>query len=136
VAFRLRGAACAVETAVVERAVVLARPLAVPVSGGAERLVAFVLERPLRVADLAAAAAGAPRSPADLDGTPALVVATAAGPVAIAVDGPVDLAEDRVVARPEGDAGMDAIRIAGRLGGGALLVDASWLAAWAARVEG
>jgi hypothetical protein len=134
VSFRLRRMPCAVETAVVERAVVLGRPLAVPSADGAERHVAFVLERPLRVLDLAAAVTGAPRTGAQLEGAPALVVRTAAGLVAVAVEGPLDLAEDRVAAHTEGAAELDAIRMAGRLCGGALLLDATWLATWAGKV--
>ncbi len=134
VSFRLRGTPCAVETAVVERAVVLGRPLAVPSPDGSEQHVAFVLERPLRVVDLSAAATGVSRSAAQLEGAPALVVRTAAGHVAVAVEGPLDLAEDRVAAHADGAAELDAIRMAGRLCGGALLLDASWLATWAGRV--
>jgi hypothetical protein len=131
VAFRLGAVPCAVETSLVERAVVgLSRPLGVPLGGGGERAVVFVEELPLPVADLAGHAAGAPRAAARLEGAPALVITTAGGPVAVAVDGPLDLAEDRLVARQPASDG-DGVRIAGRLAGGASLVDAGWLAAWA-----
>jgi hypothetical protein len=131
VAFRLGEVSCAVETAVVVRAVVgLSRPLGVPLGRGGERAVVFVEELPLPVADLAGHASGRARSAARLEGSPALVVATEGGPVAVAVDGPLDLAEDRIAARPAAS-GDEAVRLAGRLAGGASLVDAAWLAAWA-----
>jgi hypothetical protein len=134
VAFRLRGAPCAVETGPIERAVVLSAPIAVPLADGSERAVAFVDERPLPVVDLAGAAAGAPRRAADLAGVPALVVATPGGPVAVAVEGPLELAEDRLAgaAAPE-EARSDGLRLAGRLAGGAALVDAAWLRAFAGK---
>jgi hypothetical protein len=139
VTFRLRGTACAVVTEPVERALVLAAPMAVPLADGSERAVAFVDERPVPVMDLAGAAAAAPRRAAGLAGAPALVVSTDGGPVAVAVEGPLELAEDRLAAATPaatpmgGAAGADEIRLAGRLAGGALLLDAAWLRAWAGR---
>jgi len=131
VVFRLGSIECALETAVVERAIVgLARPLGVPLGSGGERAVVFVEEVPLPVADLSGHASGAQRPASRLEGAPALVVTTPAGPVAVAVDGPLDLAEDRLAGRQPALDG-EAIRIAGRLGGGAALVDSAWLAAWA-----
>jgi hypothetical protein len=132
VAFRLRGRPCAVDGGVVARAVVLTAPMAIPMADGTERPVAFVEERPVPVADLSAAAGGRTRSAASLAGTPALVVDTDEGPVAVAVEGPLELGEDRLAAgaAPGGD---EVPRLAGRLAGGADLVDASWLAAWAAK---
>ncbi|HET8539200.1 MAG TPA: hypothetical protein VFL83_04950 [Anaeromyxobacter sp.] len=132
VAFRLRGRPCAVDGAVVARAVVLAAPLAIPLVDGSERPVAFVDELPVPVADLAGAAAGRPRAAAALSGAPALLVETAEGPVAVAVEAPLELAEDRLAATaaPGGD---EVPRIAGRLAGGADLVDGAWLAGWAAK---
>ncbi len=134
VSFQLGGKPCAVDASIVERAVVLARPIAVPLAEGSERLVAFVLEKPLPVADLAAAASGAQRSAADLDGAPAIVVSTPAGPVAVVVEGPLDLAEDVVAGTAEGHVEGEPVRISGRLAGGGVLVDAGWLASWAGRV--
>jgi hypothetical protein len=134
VSFRLRRMPCAVEAAAVERAIVLGRPLAVPSADGSERHVAFVLERPLRVIDLAAAVTGTARSGAELEGAPALVVRTASALVAVAVEGPLDLAEDRVAAHTDRAGELDAVRTVGRLCGGALLLDASWLATWAGKV--
>lgn len=133
VAFRLGGRACAVDGAVVARAVVLASPMAIPLADGSERPVAFVEERPLPVADLAGAAAGGTRGAAALSGAPALVVETADGAVAVAVEGPLELAEDRLAAAVAPGTGGEVPRVAGRLAGGAALVDAVWLSAWAAR---
>lgn len=133
VAFRLAGRPCAVDAAGVGRAVSLASPIAIPIAAGGERPVAFVEERPVPVADLAGAAAGRARPAAALAGAPALVVETPDGPVAVAVEGPLELAEDRVVAAAAPGAPEDVPRVAGRLAGGAALVDGPWLAAWAAQ---
>jgi chemotaxis signal transduction protein len=133
VAFRLGGRPCAVDSAVVARAVVLASPMAIPVADGSERPVAFVEERPLPVADLAGAAAGGTRAAAALSGAPALVLETADGMVAVAVEGPLELAEDRLAAAAAPGATGEVPRVAGRLAGGAALVDAPWLSAWAAK---
>jgi len=133
VAFRLRGQRCAVDSAVVARAVVLAAPHAIPNADGSERPVAFVEERPVPVADLAGVVAGGTRAAAALAGAPALLVETADGPVAVAVEGPLELAEDRIGAAAAPGA-EEVPRLAGRLAGGADLVDAPWLAAWAAKV--
>lgn len=136
VTFRLRGAPCAVETGPIERAVVLPAPIAVPLADGGERAVAFVDERPVPVLDLAGESAGAPRRAADLAGAPALVVTTDGGPVAVAVEGPLELGEDRLAGASPGEARGDGIRLAGRLAGGAALVDAAWLRAFAGRAAG
>jgi chemotaxis signal transduction protein len=134
VTFRLGGMACAVETGPIERAVVLSAPIPVPLADGSERPVAFVDERPLPVVDLAGTSAGAPRRAAELAGVPALVVATAAGSVAVAVEGPLELAEDRLAAAVASGAPRDdGLRLAGRLAGGAALVDPAWLVAFAER---
>ncbi len=133
VSFRLRGGACAVDSAAVARAVVLASPIAIPVADGTERPVAFVEERPVPVADLAGAASGRTRPAAALSGAPALLVDTADGPVAVAVEGPLQLAEDRVAATAAAGSADEVPRVAGRLAGGAELLDAAWLAAWAAK---
>lgn len=131
VAFTLGGRPCAVEADRVERVVSrLATPVPVPLAAGGERTVAFVEERAVPVVDLAGHARGAPRGGGALSGRPALVVATEAGPVAVVVDGPLDLLEDRLAAVA---AGQDdaAVRVAGRLASGAELLDGGWLAAWA-----
>jgi hypothetical protein len=134
VSFRLRGRACALESAVVDRAVVIAAPFAVPLADGSERAVAFVEERPLPIVDLAGTAAGSSRRAPELVGAPALVVATTGGPVAVAVEGPIELAEDAIAeGAVPGAAGGEDLRIAGRLAGGAALVDAAWLVAWAGK---
>lgn len=132
VAFRLGGHPCAVRAEVVSRAVVaLARPVLVPLAGGGERAVAFVDERPLSVVDLAGFAAGGARGADALAGVPALVVDGGAAPVAVAVEGPLELVEDRVAARAPEPAG-GGVRIAAVLASGAALVDGRWLAALAA----
>lgn len=132
VSFRLRGGACAVDSGAVARAVVLAAPLAIPVADGGERPVAFVDERPVPVADLAGAASGRPRPAPALAGAPALLLDTPDGPVAVAVDGPLELAEDRLAASAAAP-GDEVPRVAGRLAGGGDLLDAAWLCAWAAK---
>jgi hypothetical protein len=131
VSFTLRGAACAVDAGVLERAVArLARPLPVPRETGSDRLVAFVDERPVPVVDLAAFVAGQPRELAVLEGQPALLVSTSAGPVAVAVEGPLELVEDHVAfAAAGGD--PSPIRAAGRLSSGILALDPAWLQEWA-----
>lgn len=134
VSFRLGGTACSVDMSVVERALVLGAPLAVPVTGDSERLVAFVLERPLPLRDLAGATPRGSRPAAELDGVPALVVSTSSGPVVVAVEGPLELSEERLVANAESQEEGTSIRISGRLANGAALVDAQWLASWAAKV--
>jgi hypothetical protein len=131
VAFQLFGLPCAVEAGVVERAVArLSRPLPVPLQDGGERLVTFVEERPVPVVDLVGFAAGEPREAAALESNPALLVSTAGGPVAVAVEGPLELLEDHLAFAAEGlDGG--AIRAAGRLSGGTLALDPAWLQEWA-----
>jgi hypothetical protein len=133
VAFRLAGRPCAVDSAVVARAVVLASPMAVPVTDGSERPVAFVDERPMPVADLAGAAAGRTRAAPALSGAPALVLETADGTIAVAVEGPLELAEDRLAASAAAGAAGEVPRVTGRLSGGAALLDGAWLSAWAAK---
>jgi len=135
VSFRLRGRPCAVDASIVERALVIAAPFPVPLSDGSERSVAFVEERPIPVADLAGAATGTERRAVELAGAPALVVGTVAGSVAIAVEGPLELAEDRLAASADGAVASERdVKVAGRLAGGAALVDGAWLLAWAGKV--
>lgn len=136
VLFRVLGLPCSVDAAPVVRAVSrLAGATPVPTSTGRDRTVAFVEEQPVPVADLVGAASGVERSAAELSGGPALVVTTASGPVAVAVEGPLDLREERLAAVPiEPLAGGAAgLRLAGRLGDGTSVVDAAWLLAWAER---
>lgn len=133
VSFRLRGRPCAVDAGPVVRAVALGAPIAVPLADGSERAVAFVDERPVPVADLSGAASGGARAAAALSGAPALLLDTADGPVAVAVEGPLELAEDSLAATAAPGAEDAVPRLAGRLAGGADLVDPGWLAAWAAK---
>lgn len=132
VAFRLRGKACAVDALAVDRAVTLGAPIPVSLADGSERAVAFVDERPIAVVDLAGLAAGASRCAAELAASPALVVQTPCGPVAVVVEGPLELAEDRLAGSAAPDEG-GAPKLAGRLAGGASLLDAGWLAGWAGK---
>lgn len=135
VTFRLAGAACAVVTAVVERAVPrLAAVLPVPLAAGGERAVAFVEDRPLPVLDLAGLAAGAPRAAAALTGQPALVLPAGGDAAVVVVEGPLELAEEALAASSVEDAGDGGrVRLAGSLAGGAHLLDAGWLLEWAGR---
>lgn len=137
VLFRVLGLPCAVPAAPVERA--LSRLLGatpVPTAEGRDRIVAFVEEQPLPVADLAGAASGAERPAAELSGAPALVLTTPEGPVAVAVEGPLDLREERLAgaAQVADERAAAGLRLAGRLADGTSVLDAAWLLAWAARV--
>lgn len=137
VLFRILGLPCAVAAAPVERAVSrLLGATPVPTAEGTDRTVAFVEEQPLPVADLAGAASGAERSAAELAGAPALVLATPEGPVAVAVEGPLDLREDRLAGAARGgeERATAGLRLAGRLADGTSVLDPDWLLAWAGRV--
>jgi hypothetical protein len=134
--FRVTNLPCAVEMSAVMRAVSrLGRVVSVPVAGGADRAVAFVEERPFAVVDLITTGGAPSRSVEELRHAPALVLAAAAGPVAVAVEGPLELAEEPVVdLSPAAEKGeSDLPRLRGRLASGASLYDAKWLIAWAAR---
>jgi hypothetical protein len=63
-------------------------------------------------------------------------VVTATGEVAVVVDGPLDLAEDRLLAATADGAAAGPVRLAGRLAGGAALLDPDWLPAWAGEAVG
>ncbi|HET6440538.1 MAG TPA: hypothetical protein VFG59_20930 [Anaeromyxobacter sp.] len=133
VSFRLRGEPCAVVARVVERAVArLSRALAVPLAEGGTRLVTFVEERPVPVVDLAGLAAGAAREAETLEGEPALVVATGLGPVAVVVEGPLELLEDHLAHLAQGGDAAP-IRTLGLLSGGATVIDPTWLGEWAGK---
>ena len=136
VAFRLRGRPCAVEAQAVERAVSrLGRVVAVPLADSGERLVAYVDELPLPVADLAECGGGA-RIPDVLALSPAIVLSVSEGRVAVVVEGPLDLREEALAERSTSHSAsedVDAPRVVARLAGGASLLDAEWLVAWAAR---
>lgn len=136
VLFRIQGLPCAVDAGPVARAVSrLLGATPVPTADGRDRTVAFVEEQPLPVADLAGAASGAERPAAELSGAPALVFTTADGPVAVSVEGPLDLREERlagVVAQGQ-ESRVAGLRLAGTLADGTSVLDAGWLLAWAAR---
>lgn len=133
VTFMLGGQACAMEASAVERAVARLGPTAsVPQAGGGARLVAWVDEQPVAVTDLATLAGLPPRAAGALAQAPALLLATPIGAAAVAVEGPLELAESRLdlVAGQALD-GLPGLRLAGRLEGGAALLAASWLVACA-----
>jgi hypothetical protein len=134
VGFRLGGMACAVEAAAVERAVArLERVVPLP-TGAGERAAVFVDEEPVALADLTAVVGGTARPAGALAGSPGLVVRTPAGLLAVAVDGPLDLLEDRVAARAEpGPAGGARPEVTAHLASGASLLSSAWLVAWAER---
>ncbi len=130
VAFGLGGERCAVEASAVARAVRrLGAVVPVPLAGGGERLVAFVDERPVPVIDLSRG-----RSPEDLPGAPALLVSLETGPVAVAVEGPLELSEAPIAlaAQPVPD-DPERPRLVGRLADGTSVVDADWMRRFAAR---
>lgn len=137
VAFRLGDRPCAVDAAVVERAIArLASVLPIPAADGTERAVTWVDECPIPVVDLAGAAGGAERAAALLPGLPAVVLSTSDGPVAVAVDGPIELLEDRLSATAapgQDDAGSLRPRLCGSLADGTSVLDASWMVGWAGR---
>jgi len=136
VLFRIRGLPCALDAAPLARAVArLDGATPVPMADGRERTVAWVDEQPIPVADLAGAASGGERPAALLAGGPALVLTTPGGPVAVAVEGPLDLREERLsgaVATGQ-ESAIPGLRLAGRLGDGTSVLDAAWLLAWAGK---
>jgi hypothetical protein len=131
VTFRLGGARCAIEASTVDRAVLrLGAVFVVPLASGGERAATFVDERPLPVIDLLRPARGLE----GLRGAPALVVALEAGPVALAVEGPLDLSDAAVEAAAEpSPLDGDDPPLVGRLSDGAALLDPRWLRRFAAR---
>jgi hypothetical protein len=134
--FRLRGLPCAVDAGKVTRAVArLVGATTVPMANGSERTVAFVEEQPVPVADLAGSARGAERAARELAGSPALMLAGAEGAVAVAVEGPLDLREERITGAvgEEQESAIPGLRLAGRLADGTTVLDASWLLAWAGK---
>jgi chemotaxis signal transduction protein len=142
VAFHLGANPCAVDAGAVERA--LPRiPSVLPVPGldGSERAITWVDERPVPVVDLAGAAAGAERAAPLLSGLPAVVLGTAHGPVAVAVDGPLELREERQAGAAPAAGGEEAggeegglrPRLRGRLADGTSVLDPAWMVAWAGR---
>jgi chemotaxis signal transduction protein len=142
VAFHLGANPCAVDAGAVERA--LPRiPSVLPVPGldGSERAITWVDERPVPVVDLAGAAAGAERAAPLLSGLPAVILGTAHGPVAVAVDGPLELREERQAGAAPAAGGEEAggeegglrPRLRGRLADGTSVLDPAWMVAWAGR---
>jgi len=132
VTFRLGGDRCAVEAGVVQRAVLrLGGVVPVPLAAGGERLVAFVEERPVPVVDLSRPG---PRTPEDLSAAPALLLSLESGPVAVAVEGPLDLSEAPIAQAAESAREDPEVpRLVGRLADGVSLIDAEWMRRFAAR---
>ncbi len=136
VLFHLLGLPCALDATAVERAVArLTGATSIPTTAGADRAVAFVEEQPVPVVDLAGAAEGAARRAEELAGGPALVLSTPAGPVALAVEAPLDLREERLsgAVAEELESGVAGLRLAGRLADGTSVLDAGWLVEWAGK---
>jgi chemotaxis signal transduction protein len=131
VTFQLGGHACAVEAQAIERAVARLGPtVAVPLAAGGQRLVAWVEEQPVPLTDLFTLVGLSARPGLALAHAPALLVSTRAGAVALAVEGPLLLAEDRLAqAVGAALAGHEGLRLVGRLAGGASLIDVGWLLA-------
>lgn len=131
VTFTLGGRSLAVEATAVARAVArLGATAEVPQAGGRARPVAWVDEQPVAVTDLAALAGLPARPPEALAAAPALLVPAPDGLAAVAVEGPLELAEAALLqaADPALD-GLPGLAIQGRLAGGALLLPAAWLRA-------
>jgi len=132
VTFGLGGGRCAVEAAAVQRAVLRLGGVA-PISraGGGERLVAFVDERPVPVVDLLRPGS---RTPEDLSDAPALLLTLESGPVAVAVQGPLDLSEEPIAQAAQSvREDPEVPQLAGRLADGTSLIDAGWMRRFAAR---
>lgn len=134
VRFRLGRLDCALDAGAVDRALArLPSAVAVATSFGGERALVFVDERPVLVADLSGTVAGTPRAAAQLAGSAVLLVTTPNGPVAVAVDGPLELSEERLTATVPQAAGAsgDGPRLSGRLADGTSVISAEWLVGWA-----
>ncbi len=131
VTFRLGAARCAIEASAVHRVVLrLAAVFAIPVATGGERAAAFIDERPLPVVDLLRPG----RVIEVLRDAPALIITAEYGPIAVAVEGPLDLTEAamrQTAERPPRDG--DDPPLLGRLADGTALLDASWIRRFAAR---
>lgn len=137
VAFRLGSLPCAVETRIVQRVVArLGGAILVPRADGGERLVSFVEERPVAVADLVSLGCDGPRAPAGIADSPALLVDAGGALVAVAVDGPLELVEERVAHLSPVDPETDTARprMAGALANGTSVFDPDWLTGWAVRM--
>jgi hypothetical protein len=121
-----------VEASVVRRAVLrLGGVVPVSLAGGGERLVGYVDERPVPVVDLLRPGS---RTSEELSQAPALLLALESGPVAVAVEGPLDLSEAPIAqAARSAREDPEAPRVAGRLADGTSLIDAEWMRRFAAR---
>jgi chemotaxis protein histidine kinase CheA len=134
VRFQLGGQPWAVESRELQHALAQIGPvIRVPGDGGRGRLVAFFHERPLPVFDLDELVEQG-RSPERLARAPALVLRDEEGPIACAVEGPLDLAELAVTHTAAAFALRAlALPLAGRLSDGAMLFDVEGLRQRASR---
>lgn len=132
VTFGLGGVRCAVEACAIGRAVLrLGGVVPVPFAAGGERLVTFVDERPVPVVDLVRSRR---RTLDGLARAPALLISLESGPVAVAVEGPLELSEAPLAQSAEASPGdPDVPRLVGRLADGTSLIDGGWMRHFAAR---
>lgn len=135
VGFRLASIPCAVRFSGVER-VLLRLGTITWVAGAREgiRGVVFLDHVPYLVAELPSG--GPPRSLSVLASQPGLVV-RAPVPLVAAVEGPLELLEDRVVGRPTSGTERlpELVEVEASLCGGSLLLSTEWLAKWSAAVS-
>ncbi|MGC4121259.1 MAG: hypothetical protein QM765_43115 [Myxococcales bacterium] len=124
VRFYLAGERWAVTVGGLQRALVAVGAVhAIPSASGPARAVAFVDEEPVPVFDLCGAV-GPSREPRSLALAPALVLRDGVGPLAVAVEGPLDLDEAVLLQKASSPAlRASALPLAGRLEGGAGLLD-------------
>jgi chemotaxis signal transduction protein len=136
VTFFLGGVRCAVRLEAVAKTVLQLR-LVVPLAGAAPSVagVTFIDNRPRLVLDLLPATGHPAREPTALATAPALVLRADGAAVALAVEGPLELLDSEASLLPGApDGRLDRLQLAGRLEGGAHLIDATWLQAWAQRL--
>lgn len=122
VRFALAGRTWALEACALERVLAALGPVhALPAEEGPARAIAFLEEDPVPVLDLCGLE-GTARPPRALERAPALVMRDLDGPLALAVEGPLDLEELAVTHSTTGlrEAGLP---VAGRLADGTLLLD-------------
>lgn len=138
VSFMLRGSACAVEAATVDR-VVRQLGKVVPVAGASRSIagVTFVENQPYLVMDLAADA-GKPRPLSVLARAPALRIRSPVTQVIVAVEGPLELLDVLRVSPLQASGGgeLSALQLSGRLPDGTYVVDSAWLLHWSEALGG
>jgi chemotaxis signal transduction protein len=131
VTFQIGSGRFALDMELLDRAVTrLGTVAALPHAGSAMRGVAFVDGVPHLVFDLCERTLSAPRSLTAISAGPALLVRDHTRPLAIAVDGPLDLLPVRSNAASALDEqDVASVRIAGRLEDGTLRLSPSWFLA-------